>query len=353
MPLDELRTQIDAVDSQLCALLRRRAELARLVGQEKTQTDAPVYAPEREYEILQRVRGAELGPLPPEAAVRIFTEILSACRALEDNLRVAYLGPEYTFSHLAALQQFGGSAELVPFRSPAEVFAAAERGLTHFAVVPFENSTEGAVPATLDALVDVALEACAELYVPVEYYLLSRCELREVEAVYAHPQALGQCRRWLQTNLPDATQVPAASSAHAAELAGSAERAAALGAEPAARAYGLRVVASKIQDVATNRTRFLVLGHHHSRPSGRDKTSVVFSTPHRAGALHIALGAIAAYAISLTMIHSWPMRHRPSEYVFFVDMEGHQESPGVAAALEALRAQCPFVKVLGSYPVAE
>ena len=353
MSLDELRADIDAIDEQLRALLRQRAELAQRVGREKAQTGAAAYSPAREHSILQRARTADVGPLPPEAVMRIFTEIMSACRALEDNVRVAYLGPEYTFSHLAALQQFGGSAELVPFRSPAEVFAAAERGLAHFAVVPFENTTEGAVPATLDALVDAALEVCAELYVAVEYCLLARGELREVETVFAHPQALGQCRRWLQTSLPDAVQVPAASSANAAELAGATGQAAALGSELGAEAYGLRVVASKIQDVATNRTRFLVLGHHHAAPTGRDKTSVIFSTPHRAGALHMALGALATYAISLTMIHSWPMRHRPSEYFFFVDMEGHRESPGVGAALEAMRGQCPFIRVLGSYPAAE
>ncbi len=353
MLLEELRRRIDAIDAQLCELLRQRAETVSRVGREKAEGNLPVYAPEREHALLQKVKHADLSPLPPASAVRIFTEIISACRALEGNVRVGYLGPEYTFSHLAALRQFGRSSELVGFRTPAEVFAAAERGLTHFAVVPFENSTEGAVPATLDHLVDAALTVCGELYVLVEHYLLGRCAPEEVGTVYAHPQAMGQCRRWLQANLPNAQQIPAASSTAAAELASAEERAAAIGPEAAAQAYGLAVIARRIHDVATNRTRFLVVGHQQNHSTGHDKTSVVFSTPHRAGALHAALGAIARHGINLTMIHSWPMRDRPWEYVFFVDMEGHSESAEVAAALQALRDHCPFVKVLGSYPAAE
>ncbi len=350
MSLDELRRRIDEIDDRILELLVERARLAARVGALKEANDTPVYAPDREAALLRRLSGGDVAPLDAEAVEAVFREIISACRGLQRVPAVAFLGPEHTFTHLAARKRFGHRARFVPAGSIVEVFDAVERGNADFGVVPIQNSTEGVVGTTLDSLLETPLHICAEVYVQVNHYLAAAGSLAEVTRVYSHPQVLGQCRRWLHANLPGVEQVATSSSSAAAEAAAADPSIAAICTREAAQAYGLTVLAEKIEDVADNRTRFFVIGDLNVPATGSDKTSLVFSTPHRAGTLHAALGAFAEHGINLTLIESRPARGRLWEYVFFVDFEGHQHDPGPAAALDRLRDFCPLLKILGSYP---
>lgn len=351
MSLDELRARIDAIDERILELLVERAGLATEVGRFKEATDRPVYAPHREAEIVRRLTARDLGPLDREAIAAIFGEIISACRALEQLPTVAYLGPEHTFSHLAARKRFGRRAEFVAAGSIADVFDAVERGTANFGVVPIQNSTEGVVGLTLDCLLTTPLRICAEIYVQVHHFLAAAGDLAQIREVRSHPQVLAQCRIWLREHLPGVAQVATSSSSAAAEAAAGNPAIAAICTREAAQAFGLTVLEERIEDLADNRTRFFVVGDLDVPPTGADKTSLVFTTPHRAGALHRALGTFAEHGINLTLIESRPARARLWEYVFFVDFEGHQQDPGPAAALSALAEFCPLLKVLGSYPV--
>lgn len=350
MSLDELRARIDAIDERILELLVERAALAVEVGRLKEAADRPVYAPHREAEIVRRLSGRDLGPLDGEAIAAVFGEIISACRALEEPPTVYYLGPEHTFSHLAARKRFGRRAQFLAAGSIADVFDAVERA-SGFGVVPIQNSTEGVVGITLDCLLATPLRICAEVYVQVHHFLAAAGEPGQIRAVHSHPQVLAQCRLWLREHLPGVPQVAASSSSAAAEAAAADPSVAAICTREAAQAHGLTVLAEKLEDRADNRTRFFVVGDLDVPPTGADKTSVVFTTPHRAGALYRALGAFAEHGINLTLIESRPARARLWEYVFFVDFEGHQQDPGPAAALSALAEFCPLLKVLGSYPV--
>jgi len=350
MSLDELRGRIDEIDARILELLLERARVAEQVGGLKDAADAPVYAPDREAALLRRLTAGELAPLDTEAVQAVFREIVSVCRGLQRLPAVAYLGPEHTFSHLAARKRFGSSARLIPVGSIGDIFDAVQRGNAEFGVAPIQNSSEGVVGITLDSLLETPLRICAEVYVQVNHYLATRGPMAEIEQVHSHPQVLGQCRRWLREHLPGVAQVATASSAAAAENGAADPALAAICTREAAEAFGLTVLAEKIEDLAENRTRFFVVGDLDVPPTGDDKTSVVFSTPHRAGTLHAALGAFAENAINLTLIESRPARGRLWEYVFFMDFEGHQQDPDPAAALEHLREFCPLLKVLGSYP---
>ncbi len=350
MSLDELRRRIDEIDARILELLLERARVAEQVGGLKDSADAAIYAPDREARLLRRLTAGELAPLDAEAVQAVFREIVSICRGLQRLPAVAYLGPEHTFSHLAARKRFGRSARLIPVASIGDIFDAVQRGNADFGVAPIQNSTEGVVGTTLDSLLETSLRICAEVYVQVNHYLAARGAISDVRQVHSHPQVLGQCRRWLREHLPGVAQVATASSSAAAENAAADPTIAAICTREAARAFGLTLLGEKIEDLADNRTRFFVVGDLDVPPTGDDKTSVVFSTPHRAGALHTALGAFAEHGINLTLIESRPARGRLWEYVFFVDFEGHRQDPGPAAALDRLRDFCPLLKILGSYP---
>ncbi|MGI5816691.1 MAG: prephenate dehydratase [Armatimonadota bacterium] len=350
--LDELRRRIDEIDARLLEMLVERARVAAEVGEAKETTDRAVYAPDREAQLLRALTGRDLGPLEADSIEAVFREIISACRGLQQLPSVAFLGPEHTFTHLAARKRFGHRAQFTPFPSIADVFDAVERGRASFGVVPIQNSTEGVVGLTLDCLLDTPLRICAELYVQVHHFLAASGEVQQIRQVRSHPQVLAQCRRWLRETLPRVEQVATSSSSAAAGEAAAADdpAVAAICTREAAEAHGLSVLAENIEDLADNRTRFFVVGDLDVPPTGDDKTSIVFSTPHRAGALHRALSAFALYEINLTMIQSRPARGGLWEYVFFVDFEGHRDDPAAAAALKQLREFCPLLKVLGSYP---
>ena len=350
----ELRREIDALDDQILAVANRRAALAREIGALKG--GAPAYRPEREAEILRRMAGANPGPLPAEAVSGIFRAVISACRGMETTTRVAYLGPEGTFSEQAVRRQFGDSVEAQALPSIDDVFRAAESGATQFAVVPVENSTEGAVGRSLDLLVVTPLRICGEIELRVHQNLMAKsADASAIRRVYSHPQSLGQCAGWLNRNLPQAERVPASSNAEAARLASLEEGAAAIAGEMAASRFGLGILARSVEDDPNNTTRFLVLGSIDTAPTGKDRTSLVMSAENRPGAMHALLAPLAETGVSMTRIESRPARAMRStlwEYLFFIDIEGHQRDERVARTLDALRGRAPFLKVLGSYPAA-
>jgi chorismate mutase/prephenate dehydratase len=352
--IDKLRGEIDQLDVELLGLLARRARLAQRIGALKG--GAPAYRPERESEILRRVAAQAREPLAAEAATRIFREIISVCRGLEEELRIAYLGPEGTFSEQAVRKHFGGAVRPEAASSIDEVFHRCESGAAQYAVVPAENSTEGAVGRTLDLLLVTPLRICGEVELRVHQNLMARgTPLAAVRRVYSHAQSFAQCAGWLHQNLPAAERVPVASNAEAARRAAGERGAAAIAGEAAAERFQLELLARSIEDDPNNTTRFLVLGPLESEPTGRDRTSLVMSAENKPGAVHALLSPLAQNRVSMTRIESRPSRAMRSalwEYVFFIDVEGHQKDERVAAALAELRQKAPFLKVLGSYPVA-
>ncbi len=347
----ERRAGIDRIDGELVKLLSERARLAQEIG--KLKGDGPVYRPEREAEVLRRAASENAGPLSNESLGRVFAEIVSACRALEQRLRIAYLGPSGTFSEMAVERHFGHSVEGVPLPSIDEVFREAETGATQFAVVPVENSTEGAVGRTLDLLLQTPLAICAEVVLRVHQNLMAkRDSAAGVTRVYSHAQSLAQCHQWLARNLPKAERVQVTSNAEAARLAAQEPTACAVGPAIAAERYGLNLLAENIEDAPNNLTRFLVLGGLETAPTGKDLTSLVLSAPNRPGAVHALIAPFAKYGVSMSRIESRPARLGRWEYMFYIDVEGHQRDRKVADALAELKGLAPFLKVLGSYPAA-
>ncbi|ABK42703.1 chorismate mutase [Magnetococcus marinus MC-1] len=352
--LVELRDGIDAIDDRIHDLLMKRAELVMRVGELKGKGPAgtPFYRPEREAQIHRRLEGRHGGPLPVEAVHRIFREIISASLNLEKQLSVAYLGPEATFTHEAALKQFGSAFTMFSTRTITEVFHEVEIGRANFGVVPVENSLEGVVIHTLDRFVRSPLNICGEVLMPVELNLLARGGvLGEVRVIYGHFSALDQCAQWLSHYLPQVKRVEVASTAEAAERARREEGAGAICGPFAANRYGLVVIAEHIEDQARLENRFLVVGRESPAPSGADKTSIMVSFLDDPGFLHRILGVFAERGINLSRIESRPTQERAWDYLFFIDMEGHRQDEGVSAALEALGALSGVsVKILGSYP---
>ena len=347
----KLRVEIDALDDQLLAMLNRRAALARSVGEAKG--GAPAYRPEREAQILRRILETNPGPLPAERAVGVFREVISACRGMEQEIRVAYLGPAGTFSETAALRQFGSAARYLPCASFDEVFRSVETRASEFAVVPVENSTEGVIARTLDLMLTSPSRICGEVVLRIEQNLMRLGgDLKGVTRVYSHAQSLAQCHDWLSRNLPGVERVPVSSNAEAARLAGLEPSACAVGPALAAERYGLSMIATNIEDDPNNRTRFLVLGDVECDPTGRDSTSLVMSAPNKPGAVHALLSPIARHGISMSRLESRPARAGSWEYFFFVDLVGHQRDPALAEALAELRSLAPYLKILGSYPVS-
>ncbi len=349
--LADIRRKIDALDARIVRLLAARARLAQRVGTVKA--GGTMYRPEREAQVLRRLAALKGDPLPHRALARIFTEIMSACRALEDSMRVAYLGPEGTFSQEAVLKQFGGMTPAIACASIDEVFRQVETGAVGYGVVPVENSTEGAIGRTLDLLLATPARVCGEVMLPVRQNLMSRALKRDaIRRVYSHTQSLAQCQQWLSRHLPRAERIAVVSNAEAARRAARDARSAAIASRIAAGLYGLRLLARNIEDEARNTTRFLVLASHDAAPSGRDKTSLVLSTRNRPGAMHALLAPLADNHVGMTRLESRPARTGAWEYVFYVDIDGHAQDAPVARALAALERKASFLKNLGSYPAA-
>jgi chorismate mutase/prephenate dehydratase len=349
--LKRLREQIDAIDDDILRLVNQRAAFAREIGELKG--GGPIYRAEREAQVLRRLQDANPGPLPAEAIAHLYTEIISACRSLEEMLSVAFLGPRGTFSEEAARKQFGGSVRPVPCSSIDEVFRQVEARQSGYGVVPVENSTEGAVGRTLDLLMSSPVQICGEVLLPVHQCLMSRAPAREdIVRLYAHAQSLAQCHEWLNHNLPGVVRVPVVSNAEGARLASQEQTSACIGSQSAAELYELAVLAANIEDQPNNTTRFVVVADQTVAPSGRDKTSLVMSTRNRPGAMHELLAPLAEGGVDMTRFESRPSRTGMWEYVFFVDIRGHQRDAQVARALEQLRGRAAFLKILGSYPAA-
>lgn len=350
--LDALRRKIDQVDEKIVSLLNERALLALKVGQAKSLNREEVYVPSREKEIIQRLSSLNRGPLHEEALRSIYREVLSASRSLEAPIKIAYLGPEATFTHSAAREKFGSSSTFVPLPSIADVFQEVSQGRADYGVVPIENSTEGVVTHTLDMLVESDVKICAEIFLEIHLYLLSRSgRFDDVRRIVSHPQALAQCRRWLASHCARVQVETAASTAQAAQMALQDNSVAAIASGMAKDTYGLEVVAANMEDHANNTTRFLVIGDHEPKPSGDDKTSIVFSVKDEVGILHRMLEPFAKNRINLTKIESRPLKHKAWEYLFFLDFEGHRKEPRIQRAIKKLEKNCIFIKVLGSYPV--
>jgi chorismate mutase/prephenate dehydratase len=350
--IDRHRSEIDAIDARIVQLLNERAGHALAIG--KLKGDGPAYNPEREAEVLRRIASLGQGALSAGALAAIYTEVISACRALERELSVCYLGPEGTFSEMALYKHFGRGVAALPCASIDEVFRSAETGSVHYAIVPVENSTEGTIGRTLDLLLTTSLRICGEVVLRVRQNVMAAGgPLERIAKVYSHPQSLAQCQGWIAQNLPRAERVALASNAEAARRAAQENDACAIGPAIAAERYGLAILAAGIEDDPRNRTRFLVLGAQDTRPTGRDRTSLAMTAPNRPGAVHELITPFAQNAVSMSRIESRPARTGQWEYYFYVDLEGHRLDAAVAKSLAQLQAKAPFVKVFGSYPAAE
>jgi chorismate mutase / prephenate dehydratase len=352
--LENLRKQIDQIDEQLVRLINERAKVVVEVGKLKRQDrSAPgVYAPDRERQVLDRVKALNAGPLPDHCLLAIYRELMSGSFFLERPLRIAFLGPEGSFSHTAAILKFGQSVEYEPLADIQAVFDEISREHCDLGIVPVENSIAGGIIETLDALVESNVLICGEVLLAIHHNLLAQCGLREIKLIYSKPEVFAQCRRWLSTTLPQIDTLPTASSAQAAQKAAAEPGTAAIGSSLAAELYNLQVVCENIEDITNNITRFFIIGREPARPSGNDKTALVFSTAHKAGALVDVLQAFRYNNVNLTNIESRPSKKREREYYFFVDCQGHKDDPNVIQALSEAKRHCLQLSVLGSFPQA-
>jgi chorismate mutase/prephenate dehydratase len=355
--LEEVRGKIDAIDEKIHGLINDRARLAQLVGISKTREGRTVdfYRPEREAQVLRMARDRNAGPLRNEEILRLFREIMSACLAQQEPLKVAFLGPEGTFSQTAVLNHFGHSVRALPLSSIDEVFHEVEAANADFGVVPIENSTEGTVNHTLDRFLLSPLKICGEVELRIHHNLMGLMNsLGRIVRICSHPQSLAQCRAWLDENLPNVEQIPVSSNAEGARRARDETGTAAIAGVTAAEVYGLKVLAAEIEDRSDNTTRFLVLGRKLFTPSGEDRTTLLVSVGHTdaPGALSRLLEPLAKYRISMSRIESRPSHRRKWDYVFFIDFEGHADEPHVAQALSELKRRSSLFRVLGSYPRA-
>lgn len=350
MTLDELRARIDAMDARLVELLNERTKAVLGIGALKKETGGEIYAPARERAVFDRIRAANHGPLPQESLQAIYREIMSASLALEHPLRIAFLGPEATFTHQAARHKFGASVEYVPCETITDVFTTVEKQAAPYGVVPIENSSDGAVTHTLDQFAVTPMKVCAEILLPVSQNFMAAHRGGTIQRIYSKSEVFGQCRRWLQSNMPGVELIAVSSTARGAEMAKKEPGSAALASSLAAELYGLEVLERDVQDVAGNTTRFLVIGRSPSAPTGSDKTSVFFSVRHESGALYRSLEIFARYGLNMLKIESRPNHFKAWEYNFFIDLEGHAEMPAVRDALKELSEHCTVLTVLGSYP---
>ncbi len=355
LQLADIRKRIDALDTQIQSLVTERAGLAEFVAKAKRAAGETkdFYRPEREVEVLRMVMERNQGPLSDEAITRLFREIMSMCLALQEPLKIAYLGPEGTFTQAAAMKHFGQGVLTIPLAAINEVFREVESGQAHYGVVPVENSTEGVINHTLDMFMTSPLNICGEVDLRIHHHLLSlSADLGSIHKVCAHSQALAQCREWLDTRLPKAERMSVSSNAEAARLAAEDDSIAAIAGDSAAELYKLPLLASNIEDEPDNTTRFLIVGAQKVGVTGKDKTSLLVSTRNQPGALASLLEPFARNGISMTRVESRPSRQGMWNYVFFVDIDGHEEEQGVATALAELEASASLFKVLGSYPKA-
>ena len=350
--LRHMRDQIDAVDDQLLALLVRRAELVEEVGRRRNLVNAPVFRPEREVAIIERMAAANPGPLGPSSIAAIWVEIISGCRALERVMRVSYLGPAGTYSEQAVRTLFGHRVEMVPCSTFDEAIREAEAGAVDCALLPVENSTEGTVGRTLDILLRTPLKISAEISLPIHHSLLHKDgDRKAIRAIAAHPQALAQCQHWLDENFPGVERMPVSSNGQAAEMASRDGSIAAIAGQLAAQRYGLQSVAERIEDDPNNRTRFAAIGDFTPEACGLDQTSLILSVPDRAGAVVSLIEPLARHGVSMKRFESRPARQGTWEYFFYIDLVGHRHDSNVALALAEIRERAAFFKDLGSYPL--
>lgn len=355
IPLSELRARIDQLDQRILHLINERAQCAIEVARTKQAEGetGSFYRPDREAQVLRRIKELNPGPLSDEAAAHLFREVMSACLALEKPLEVAYLGPEGTFTQQATYKHFGHAVKGIPVPTIHEIFQAVETGHCQFGVVPVENSTEGVIAHTLDRFMDSPLKICGEVEIRVHQNLLGKMDsLAGISEIYSHQQSLAQCRQWLNTYLPGVPCTAVSSNAEAARLASLDHGKAAIAGLMAAELYELNIIEKHIEDEANNTTRFIVVGNQQPSQTGLDKTSILVSTGNQSGALHKILAPFAEYGISMTHIESRPSRQGLWEYVFFIDIEGHKDDAAVADALQALQNSVKMLKILGSYPKA-
>jgi len=349
--IKSLRQEIDSLDGQILTLLNERAKIALEVGKLKSESRMDPYNPQREEEILNRLGSQNPGPFPLRAIAPVFREIISACRSLEAELTVAYLGPPATYTHLACIERFGSSVTALPKETIPEIFEGVEKEKANFGVVPVENTTEGVVNRTLDMFIDSEVKICGEILIRISHDLLSRGgKPEDIAKIYSHPQALAQCRRYLNKNFPKIELAETVSTAKAAQMAAGDPKAAAVASSLASSLYGLKVVESRIEDYAHNYTRFLILGRQICGRTGKDKTSLLFSIPDSPGSLYEVLRPFSEKSVNLTKIESRPIKDQPWEYVFFVDFEGHNTDPHIQEAISELQKNVLFLKFLGSYP---
>lgn len=352
--IEEHRDKIDAIDEKLLKLLSDRAKHVIEIGKLKEKSHSNFHIPEREKKIFEKLKLLNKGPFSETAIEKIFREILSASLALESPLKIAFLGPEGTFTHQAAIRRFGLSAHFVPQKSILHVFQEVCAKRANYGMAPIENSTEGVVSHTLDLFVEYPLKICGEVKLPIVHHLLAKSDdLQKIQKVYSHPQALAQCRNWLEKNLPHARTIESPSTSQAAEALSHEENAAAIASEYAAEMYGLKILASHLQDHPNNFTRFVVVGDQECGRSGKDKTSLMVSAKDEPGVLYKLLTPLARAKINLTAIESRPLKGQAWEYIFFIDLEGHQQEIKVKKALAEMEKYSTFLKVLGSYPREE
>ena len=352
MSLEELRKQIDKIDIQLIKLLNERARTVIEIGRLKAQTGKPIYAPDREKEVLARVTAANDGPLPNKCLTAIWRELMSGSFVLERPLRIGYLGPSGSFSHTAAMLKFGQSVEYESLADITSIFDEVSKGHCDLGLVPIENSVGGGVVETFDALIDSDVKICSEILMAIHHNLLANCPLEQIEKIYSKPEVFTQCRKWLSDTFKDAQTIAVASTAKAAQMAAEEPKAAAIGSKIAAELYGLKIICENIEDIANNITRFLVIACEDAKPTGEDKTAILFSTAHKAGALADVLNVLKKYNINLTNIESRPSKKREWEYYFFVDFVGHRTDEQVKKGMEEAKKHCLQLSVLGSFPRA-
>lgn len=352
MDLKRLRAAIDSLDSRVLKLLNERAKIIREVGKIKARSKASIYVPDREKDVYARLLAENKGPLPDGSVKAIFREVMSSALSMEHPIKIAYLGPKYTFTHLASMKKFGSSVTYVGCGNITDVFNEVEKLRADYGVVPIENSIDGAVNHTLDMFADSDIRICSEIYLEISQSLLAKdADIKKIRRIYSKAEVFAQCRSWLEANLHKAELIDASSTAMAASIASRMKASACIASELAAKEYGLKVLCRGIEDSAHNVTRFLVIGRNDVKPTRHDKTSIMFSVKDRAGALHDMLVPFKKYGINLTKIESRPSKVRAWEYYFFLDLEGHAEDPKIKKALAELGRTAAFLKVLGSYPV--
>lgn len=353
MDLKKLRKKIDDVDNQIISLLNERTQYVLEVGKSKNKTGSDIYAPERESQIYRKIDELEKkGPFPSEALKSVYREIMSASIQLEKELQICYLGPEATFTHLASISKFGSSIRYVPADNINEVFNEVEQGRCDYGVIPVENSIEGGVTHSLDMFVDSDVKICSEILFKISHNLMSHSRKQDIKRIYSNPQVFGQCRHWLQANLPKASLIDTSSTTAAAKKAALEDGSAAIASKLASNLYNLPLIEEGIQDFKQNVTRFLVLGRNFPQATGKDKTSIVISLKDKVGALHELILPFKRYQVNMTKIESRPSKRKAWDYYFYIDFEGHVNTPRVKKMLSAIDKKVKFLKVLGSYPAS-